>query len=93
MCYSLIGLFSPHCNVSGHEIKLAIPREAAEKMTQLTVSVLIWNSGAPTKMRSCIACGDNAVCFEKDAFHVVLKLVSIYSVMLRRPFSPSLEEN
>lgn len=33
-------------------------------MTQLTVSVLIWNSGAPIKMRSCIACGDNAVCFE-----------------------------
>lgn len=48
-------------------------------MTQLIVSVLIWNSGAPTKMRSCIACGDNAVCFEKDACWVSCGFeISIY---------------
>lgn len=65
--------------MSGHEIKLAIPREAAEKMTQLIVSVLIWNSGALTKMRSCIACGDNVVFFEKDACWVSCGFeISIY---------------
>lgn len=79
MCYSLIGWFSPHCNVSGHEIKLAIPREAAEEMTQFIVSVLIWNSGAPTKMRSWTACGDNIVCFENDTHWVSCGFeISIY---------------
>lgn len=47
-------------------------------MTQLIVSVLIWNSGAPTKMRSCIACGDNVVCFEKDACWVSCGFEIIY---------------
>lgn len=55
-------------------------------MTQLIVSVLIWNSGAPTKMRSCIACGDNVVCFAKDACWVSCGFEIIYFERNKKAF-------